>query len=147
MKVYLASPLFNDEETENHNKVLEVLKSKNLSVYAPMLNQYNQADFSKPEWANKTFLKDITEIQKCDIVVMIFYGLYSDSGTAWECGYAYGLGKPVICLHLHSGKSNVMINCSSHASFRSIEELKDYDFNSLNKVNWYNFDVKFGVDK
>ena len=21
--------------------------------------------------------------------------MYSDSGTAWECGYAYGIGKPV----------------------------------------------------
>jgi nucleoside 2-deoxyribosyltransferase len=45
--------------------------------------------------------------------------MYSDSGTAWECGYAYGIGKTVrmLCQELDGNFdfSLMMINgCEEH---------------------------------
>ena len=46
---------------------------------------------------------------------MLYWGNYSDSGTAWECGYAYATGKPVIVLQLGES-SNLMIHEGSHTN-------------------------------
>jgi hypothetical protein len=41
-----------------------------------------------PEWARKLFEMDRQAIDECDAVLTLYYGNYSDTGTAWECGYA-----------------------------------------------------------
>ena len=46
--------------------------------------------------ARTIFLKDKAGIDWADGVVAIMDGPDPDSGTAWECGYAFGLGKPVV---------------------------------------------------
>ncbi len=142
MKIYLASPFFNDEELQNYEQVLNILCEKHIEVYAPLKNEISRKEKSRKEWAVQTFNKDVEEIKKSDIVVMLFYGLYSDSGTAWECGYAYAINKPVIVVHLHDGKSNCMINCGSYSNLKSIEELKNYDFNKMPIIDYYNVEVK-----
>ena len=60
-------------------------------------------------WARQVFLEDIKAIQDCDKVVCLYYGLYSDSGTAWECGYAYGIGKPVELLDCAGQEVSLMV--------------------------------------
>ena len=42
------------------------------------------------------FAKDLAWLDWADGVVAIVDGPDPDSGTAWECGYAYGMGKPVV---------------------------------------------------
>ena len=37
----------------------------------------------------------VEKIRKADAVMAIVDGPDADSGTSWECGYAYALGKPV----------------------------------------------------
>lgn len=76
-------------------------------------------------------------IRRCEVLVLLFYGLYSDSGTAWECGYGYALGKRIVALHLHEGKSNCMINCSCRANVRGLDGLRAYDFCALPPINYY----------
>lgn len=142
MKIYIASPFFNEKEITNYNKALDILATKNLDIYAPLQHEVLRTHKSKKEWATETFLKDIEQINLCDAVVMLFYGLYSDSGTSWECGYAYATGKPVIVVHLHEGKSNCMINVGSYSNLRNLEELKNYDFNTLPKYDWYGTEIK-----
>lgn len=142
MNIYLASPFFNKNELAFYEQALKVLRNdKGLNVYAPYENEIDKNDKSKFEWATATFQKDIQEIEKADAIVVLFYGLYSDSGTAWECGYAYGKGKPVIVVHLHEGKSNCMINCGSHANVIGIDGLKRYSFEKLEKVNYYDAQI------
>lgn len=141
MKVYLASPFFNEEELENYDKVLQILENKNLDVYAPLLNEIDRKNLTRMQWANKTFQKDIEAIQNADIVVMLFYGLYSDSGTSWECGYSFALNKKIIAVHLHNGKSNCMINCSCYANINGLKELESYDFNHLPQISYYTEDI------
>lgn len=142
MKIYLASPFFKDIEITNYKKTLDILHSKKLDVYAPMENEISKANKSKKDWATQTFFKDIENIKNCDIVVMLFYGLYSDSGTAWECGFSYAINKPVVVVHLHEGKSNCMINVGSYTNLNGLDQLLDYDFDNLPKIDWYNSEMK-----
>ena len=142
MKIYLASPFFNDKELDNYEKVLNVLEKKNLTVYAPLKNEISKEHLTKEQWAKQTFSKDVEEIKNADVLVMLFYGLYSDSGTSWECGYAYAIGKPVVVVHLHEGKSNCMINCGSYSNLKGLQELENYDFAKMPIYNYYNIDIK-----
>ncbi len=137
MRIYLASPFFDEKELEVYHQVMEILRNKHLDVYAPFLNQIDRQGLSKKQWAEQTFEKDINAIKQADAIVMLFYGLYSDSGTAWECGYSYALNKRIVAVHLHNGKSNCMINCSCHANLNGLEELKNYDFSSMPKIDYY----------
>ena len=58
-------------------------------------------------------------------------------GFAWECGYAYALGKKIVAVHLHEGKSNCMINCSCRANVRGMDRLRAYDFSVCPPANYY----------
>jgi nucleoside 2-deoxyribosyltransferase len=42
------------------------------------------------------FQANTDAIEQSDVVVAIFDGPDVDSGTAWECGYAFKMGRPVI---------------------------------------------------
>lgn len=95
-KIYLASPLFTDYERQKVQSVASILRNMGYEVYVPMEHTIEDAwEMPNHEWAKKVFDEDVKAIQEADEVYCIYYGLYSDSGTAWECGYAYALRKPV----------------------------------------------------
>ena len=98
MKVYLASPFFNEEELKIYNEVIELLRSEdNLSVFVPREHTIPNAwDLSNHIWGENVFAVDYLAITKCDVVVVLNFGMYSDSGTAWECGCAFALSKKVV---------------------------------------------------
>ena len=135
MKVYLASPFFNYVELQYVEEVEKILSDKGLEVFSPRLNEDRNEDTRQQSWWSKqTFENDVKHIDWADCVVMLYHGGYSDSGTAWECGYAYATGKPVIVVHL--GKdSNLMIHEGCHSNIK-LEELLDYDFNVLPKKEY-----------
>lgn len=129
MRVYLASPFFNEKELEIVNRVEDILKEKRLNFFSPMRNQMEHLEAGSRHWSIETFTNDVKFIDWAEVVVAIYHGNYSDSGTAWELGYAYGTQKPVIVVHVGED-SNLMVHEGAHANLR-LEELADYDFNSL----------------
>jgi len=40
---------------------------------------------------------DVEALDWADMVVACMDGPDPDSGTAWECGYAFAMGKPIVC--------------------------------------------------
>ena len=117
MKIYLASPFFNNEEIEIYNKVIELLRLEKLDVFVPREHSIpNGWDLPNHLWAENVFAVDYLALSQCDIVVVLNFGMYSDSGTAWECGCAYAMGKQVVNV-LCSGKdaeySLMMLNGTS----------------------------------
>ncbi|MBQ0065534.1 MAG: nucleoside 2-deoxyribosyltransferase [Firmicutes bacterium] len=134
MKIYLASPLFNEEEIANIDKVEKLLRAKGHTVYSPREHEYRGAEAGTHEWAMQIFMEDRQFIDWADCLVMLYYGNYSDSGTAWECGYAYGTHTPVIVVQL--GKdSNLMVHCGSHTNV-TMEQLENFDFEMMPKYNY-----------
>jgi nucleoside 2-deoxyribosyltransferase len=63
--------------------------------------------------------------------------MYSDSGTAWECGYAYALGKKVVnvCVGYNKAFSLMMLNGTNcvisftDLSFWTLEEILKNEIN------------------
>jgi len=90
MKLYLAGPLFTTPERIWSEAMAARLETHGYEVYVPHLHP--APDHS----ATSIFRNDKAGIDWADGVVAIMDGADPDSGTCWECGYAYGVGKPVV---------------------------------------------------
>ena len=130
MKIYLASPFFNEKELENVKIAEKILTERGFSLFSPRLNEVRTDENTQQYWWSKeTFMNDKKFIDWADVVVMLYYGGYSDSGTAWECGYAYGTNTPVVVVQLGED-SNLMVHEGCHSNI-TLEELRTYDFEML----------------
>lgn len=130
IRVYVASPFFSEKERAYLEQVEGILEEKGLNVYSPFRNPADQdAEVGSRQWSIETFAKDVKYIHWAEIVVGVYHGNYSDSGTAWELGYTYANGKPVIAVHV-GDNSNLMVHEGAHANI-TLDELKDYDFEKL----------------
>lgn len=135
--VYIAGPFFNETEIENVEYVEQVLTRKGYEFFSPMRHPVD-GEVGTVEWARKVFALDRESLEKADVVVLLYYGNYSDTGTAWECGYAYAKGIPVVLVHVEETDSNLMLHVSS-ASNISLKDLETYDFETLPR---YEFEGK-----
>ena len=110
MNIYLASPLFTEYEREQVKQYAKEFRNQGHFVYVPMEHQIENAwDMPNHEWARKVFEEDVRAIDACDLMVVLYYGLYSDSGTAWEQGYAYAKGKKVSVKNCGCAEASLMV--------------------------------------
>lgn len=136
-KIYLASPFFNEEEVGFMDQTLQGLRSKGYEVFAPFEHQNKELEFGSKVWRDKTYSGDITGIIGADVVVAIVSGgNYSDSGTAWECGYAHALGIPVVVVNYTGKALNLMISDSLTAYHSDLDGLLAYDFDKLERKDY-----------
>jgi nucleoside 2-deoxyribosyltransferase len=97
-KIYIAGPdVFEKDSIEIGKKLVALCASYGYEGLYPL---DNVVDFSqsKHKIADDIFKANIEMIQAADIVVANlnpFRGKEADSGTVWECGYAWGLNKEV----------------------------------------------------
>lgn len=114
--VYLAAPLFSEAECEFNRKITEELHSIGFNVFLPQEDSNNAHD--KIDRQKIIFDKNLKGIERSDILVAVIDGADVDSGTAWEIGYAFAKGKPVIGLRTDfrtlgiEGTVNLMIERS-----------------------------------
>lgn len=90
MKIYLAGPLFTSPERDWNDGLAARLTAGGHDVYLP------QAHPALERTGRAIFLNDLEGLDWADGVVAIMDGPDPDSGTAWECGFAYARGKPVV---------------------------------------------------
>lgn len=90
MKLYLAGPLFTTPERDWNAALAARLEAAGHEVFLP------QAHPAPESTAVAIFRKDLAGLDWAEGVVAIMDGPDPDSGTCWECGYAYGTGKPVV---------------------------------------------------
>ena len=117
-RIYLAAPLFSEAE-RSYNVTLAALLEKNLfSVYLPQ--EAGDDSGTRGNTAqDDIFRKNLAALHDADIVVAVIEGADADSGTAWEMGYAFGMGKPVIALRTdfrkvgHDEHVNLMLERSA----------------------------------
>ncbi len=134
MKIYLASPFFNEEELDYVDRAEKILRKRGYEVYSPREHEVRDETVGTANWSIATFEADRIGIDKSNIVVMLYHGNYSDSGTAWECGYAYGTNTPVVVVHIGTN-SNLMVHEGSHSNI-SFDELATYDFEKMPKKRY-----------
>ncbi len=88
MKLYLAGPLFSAAERSWNAELTAALRGGGHEVFLPQEQEPGRD-------APGIFSIDVGGIDWADALVAIMDGPDPDSGTAWECGYAFGK-KPIV---------------------------------------------------
>ncbi|TAJ45483.1 nucleoside 2-deoxyribosyltransferase [Methanofollis fontis] len=96
-RVYCAAPLFTAAEQGFNREVRDLLEASYYDVYLPQEAGEDGA-VRDPAWGRALFDRHTAALRRADVVVGVIDGADADSGTAWEMGYAYALGKPVVAL-------------------------------------------------
>ncbi len=100
MLIYLAAPLFTEAERQFNLSLAARLEAAGYKVFLPQrdapLGNMSQG------YASRIFGEDLEGLTRADIVVAVCDGIPMDDGAAWEVGYAYGRGIPVIGLRTDS---------------------------------------------
>ena len=115
MKLFLAGPLFNAAEREFNRGLRDALAAAGHEVWLP------QEKEPRERGGTAIFKKDVEGIDWAEAVVANMDGPDPDSGTCWECGYAYARKKPVLAYRTdlrHAedaalGRFNLMIEKSA----------------------------------
>lgn len=139
--VYLAGPFFDNNELYTNSLIEEILVAKGLNVFVPRKHTVPDGEkMTNEDWGKAVFEMDRDALEKMDAVVLAYEGLYSDSGTAWECGYAYAKRIPVIVVRIlpqlnkkNNTTDSLMIINGNHAVLNGLEELEQYDFIEMPK--------------
>lgn len=117
MKIYMAGAFFRPETKSKIDSYAVGFRRLGYDVFVPQEHTVPNAwEMSQEDWAREVFKMDIAAIQECDMIFVVYDGLYSDSGTAWEIGYAYALGK------------HIAINVNENVSDMSIMPFASADF-------------------
>ncbi len=94
-KLYLAGPLFTLAEQHFNAELARFLERNGFEVWLP---QEHEPRRNKDRGrARAIFKMDVDALNAADMVVACMDGPDPDSGTAWECGYAYAKDKLIVC--------------------------------------------------
>jgi nucleoside 2-deoxyribosyltransferase/predicted secreted protein len=117
-QVYLAAPLFSRSERRYNNQLADLLRRNYFEVYLPQ--DTGDDSCKRDRNAHKViFDRNLAALAASDIVVAVIDGADADSGTAWEMGYAFSKGIPIIALRTDFRKAgyhehvNLMLEHSS----------------------------------
>jgi nucleoside 2-deoxyribosyltransferase len=91
VKIYLAGPLFTLAEQRFNVAVARFLQGRGFEVWLPQEHE------PRRKTAKAIFQMDLAALDAADLVIACMDGPDPDSGTAWECGYAYAKGTPIVC--------------------------------------------------
>jgi len=89
MKIYLAGPLFSTAERDFNARLAQLLRDLGHEIWLPQESE--QATMTPAQ----IFNEDVAGIDWAEVVVANMDGPDPDSGTCWECGYAYRK-KPIV---------------------------------------------------
>jgi nucleoside 2-deoxyribosyltransferase len=89
MKIYLAGPLFTTPEQVFNRQLRDLLEGAGHEIWLPQEHEPRERS------AQAIFETDVAGLDAAEVVVANMDGPDPDSGTCWECGYAYKK-KPVI---------------------------------------------------
>ena len=97
MEIYLAGPLFTQAERRWMRELAQLLRGYEYPVFLPQDDAGTPLLQSPPDY-HGAFELCRDAVERADVVVAVVDGPDADSGTAWECGFAYARGKPVVAI-------------------------------------------------
>jgi nucleoside 2-deoxyribosyltransferase len=126
MKIYLAGPLFTEGERRTNVAIAGRLEAAGYEVYLPQRDAPPPAGEGYP---GRIFTANVDALERAALVVAVCEGSQVDDGTAWEIGFAFGHGTPVLGLRTDSRiatpaeRVNLMIERSVVRLVGSVDEL------------------------
>lgn len=131
--VYVAAPLFTDAERA-WNRTLATTLADALPGWQVALPQAFCAAFDagpgrQPDFA-RIFRACVDHLAQAQVVVAVLDGADTDSGTAWEAGFAYARGIPVVGIRTdwrpaEDGVANCMLGRSCVRVVASVSALPE----------------------
>lgn len=137
MRVYFASPFFNEEQIERERRLVNALRQMHFDVYAPSEHGILKPNAIEADRIN-TFDENIYQLDNADICFCVTDG--KDIGSIWEAGYFYcqtiDTHKKLIyyCETLGDNPFNVMLALSASYVITSMDELANLPGIILNDV-------------
>jgi nucleoside 2-deoxyribosyltransferase len=126
-RIYLAAPLFSAAERSFNEALAAFLGARHLRVFVPQAHGDDSAARCSAS-IRTLFEMLVAALDASDLVVAVIDGADADSGVAWEMGYAYARGIPVVSLRTDFRRvgdcecANLMLESSS-AVAGSLDEL------------------------
>lgn len=97
MRIYLAASLFTQVERKWNRMLTEALKAQLPDLDIVMPQDFKTAGkYNDSRHYGALFRMCVEGVDSADAVLAILDGPEVDSGVAWEMGYAYARGKPVV---------------------------------------------------
>ncbi len=94
MLAYIAGRLTNEEERKRLEEIDILCKNLGFETFLP---HRDAGIVEGMQDVKRIFEEDITKsLAKSEIVIALLDGLHVGAGTAWELGYAYSKGIPVL---------------------------------------------------
>src|SRR5262245_52330215 len=95
--IYLAGPLFTQAESIWNKNLGEqlFLSIPHTEIILPQVQALNFVKMDVIDFQS-IVQNCIQNLDRADVIVAILDGSDADSGTCWECGYAYARGKRII---------------------------------------------------
>lgn len=126
-KVFIAGPLFSESDRSTDKKIVDLCESLNLKTFW----SWRDAERFKIHTGEAVHSINTDALDNCDLVVANLDGTDIDSGTAWEIGYAFARGKPIIGLrtdfrtHTKDQKINLAIESCLKALTSNLNGLRE----------------------
>jgi nucleoside 2-deoxyribosyltransferase len=126
--IYIAGPLFDPGERWYLEQIDAICHDLGLRTYLPHRDGGIKAG-AATDFAS-IFAADLAALERADLVVAVWNGPDVDSGTAWEIGFAYARGMPVVGLHEDiriqdaKGQVNIVVSQSAQDICGSFDELR-----------------------
>jgi nucleoside 2-deoxyribosyltransferase len=126
VRVYVAGPLFTDAEREFNARLAARLEGAGCQVFLPQRDA--PQNHGGQGYAARTFAADLEGLDRAEVVLAVCDGTQVDDGTAWEIGYAFARGVPVVGLRTDrrifgpGEQVNLMIQESLTAMVHSVDE-------------------------
>jgi nucleoside 2-deoxyribosyltransferase/predicted secreted protein len=123
-RIYLAGPLFSDAEKAYNLRISSLLQEHWFEVYLPQMVG-DDTHCRDQEAHREIFGTHLHALENSDLVVAVIDGADADSGTAWEMGYAYARGIPVIAIRtdFRMAGQHERVNLMLEQSARVIEDI------------------------
>ena len=134
-RIYLAAPLFNEQERSLNCLLASILESE-FSVYLPqrdgtLIPGRDLSASAFDQASEMVYMNDICAMREADGIFCVLDGRTIDEGVAFELGYVKALGK--VCYGFYTDSRvllphgfNPMIRGSLDEMFYSLDELSNW---------------------
>lgn len=139
-KVYVAasfaytSPEKTAARKADIERIVDLVKTAapSFDFYLPhQLKIPNAWSMTLEQWSEKVFMADLAALQSADIVLFISYGKENNSGSVWECGYAFAIDRPVITISMAPRSPESLMITSSATAILKEKDISTYDWVAL----------------
>ena len=94
--VYFAGPLFTQGERLWNSSLADQLRGHGFEVILPQTTGNGMVTVDGSADAEAIFRRNVSDLERSDVVMAVLDQADPDSGTAWEVGYAFHLGRPIV---------------------------------------------------